>query len=107
MSGQRPEQITLNTNSGTGYVKTFFHMLLCGMVGLSIGSLISWQHARSELVEVKVIRVVKTREESTMRFADRPIPHTIVEYRQPIRQWEIPGIVGNVGDVIYELPPAH
>ena len=82
-------------------------MLLCVFVGLSIGSSISWQRYRSELLEVRVIRVVTTREDSSMRFADNPLPHTIVEYRPPIRQWAIPGVAGDVGDVIYELPPQN
>ena len=88
-------------------MKLFSQMLLCVFVGLSIGSSISWQRYRSELLEVRVIRVVTTREDSSMRFADNPLPHTIVEYRPPIRQWAIPGVAGDVGDVIYELPPQN
>lgn len=60
-----------------------------------------------ELLEVRVIRVVKSRDESSMRFAELPIPHTIVEYRPPIRQWPIPGVIGEVGDTSFELPPKH
>jgi hypothetical protein len=86
-------------------MKLFAQMLLCVIVGLSIGSSISWQQYRSELIEVRVVRVVKTREDSTMRFADNPVPHTVVEYRPPVMQFAIPGIAGDVGDVIYELPP--
>jgi hypothetical protein len=85
-------------------MKLFAQMLLCVFVGLSIGSAISWERYRSELVEVKVIRVVTTRNDSSMRFADNPLPHTIVEYRPPIKQWAVSGIAGGVGDVIYELP---
>lgn len=80
-------------------------MLLCVFVGLSIGSAISWQRHRSELLEVRIIRVVTTRDDAAMRFADNPLPHTIVEYRPPIRQWAIPGVAGEVGEVIYETPP--
>ena len=85
-------------------MKLFAKMLACVFVGLSIGSAISWNRFRSELVEVKVIRVVKTREESTMRFVNNSLPHTVVEYRY-MRQWAVPGVAGEVGDVIYELPP--
>lgn len=86
-------------------MKLFAQMLLCVFVGLSIGSSISWQRYRSELLEVRVVRVVTTREDSSMRFADNPLPHTIVEYRPPIKQWAVPGIAGGVGEAIYELPP--
>jgi hypothetical protein len=86
-------------------MKIFSQMLLCVFVGLSIGTSLSWQRYTSNLIEVKVIRVVKTREDSSMRFADNPIPHTIVEYRPPIRQWAIPGVAGDVGEIIYELLP--
>jgi hypothetical protein len=85
-------------------MKLFAQMLLCVLVGLSIGSAISWERHRSELVEVKVIRVVKNREESTIRFANNSLPHTVVEYRY-MRQWAVPGIAGEVGEAIYELPP--
>ncbi len=80
-------------------------MMACVFVGISIGSSISWQRYRSELIEVRIVRVVKTREDSTMRFADNPVPHTVVEYRPPIKQFAIPGIAGEVGEIIYELPP--
>ena len=86
-------------------MKLFAQMLACVFVGLSIGGSISWQRYRSELLEVRVIRVVKTREDSSMRFAENPVPHTIVEYRPPVRQWAIPGVASKVGEVIYELPP--
>ena len=86
-------------------MKLFAQMLLCVFVGLSLGSAISWQRYRSELLEVRILRVVKTREESSMRFADHSLPHTIVEYRPPIRQFAVPGIAGEVGEIIYELPP--
>lgn len=33
------------------------------------------------------------------------MPHTVVEFRPAIKQWAVPGIAGDVGDVIYELPP--
>ena len=85
-------------------MKLFAQMLACVFVGLSIGSAISWQRYRSELVEVKVVRVVTKREESTIRFANESLPHTVVEYRY-FRQWSVPGIAGDVGEVIYELPP--
>lgn len=88
-------------------MKLFAQMLACVFVGLSIGSAISWNRYRSELVEVKVIRVVKTRDDLSMRFADNPLPHTVVEYRPPIRQWAVPGVAGEVGEIIYELPPAQ
>ena len=81
-------------------------MMLCVFVGVSIGSSISWQRHRSELIEVRIIRVVKNREESSMRFADKSLPYTIVEHRPPIKQFAIPGIAGEVGDIIFELPPA-
>lgn len=87
-------------------MKLFAQMLLCVFVGLSIGSAVSWQRYRSELLEVKVIRVVRNRDESSMRFANTSLPHTIVEYRPPVKQWAVPGISGEVGEVIYELPPA-
>jgi hypothetical protein len=86
-------------------MKLFSQMLACVFVGLSIGTAISWQRYTSELIEVKVIRVVKTRDESSMRFTDNSLPHTIVEYRPPIKQFAVPGIAGEVGEVIYELPP--
>lgn len=79
-------------------------MFACVIVGLSIGSAISWQKARSELVEVKVIRVVKNREESTMRFVNMSLPHTVVEHRY-VRYWAVPGVAGEVGEHIFELPP--
>jgi hypothetical protein len=85
-------------------MKLFAQMLVCVFVGLSIGSAVSWQRYRSELVEVKVVRVVKTRDESTIRFANNSLPHTVVEYRY-MRQWAVPGIAGDIGEVIYELPP--
>ena len=88
-------------------MKLFAQMLLCVFVGLSIGSAISWQRYTSELIEVKVIRVVTTRDDSSMRFANNSLPHTIVEYRPPIKQFAIPGIAGEVGEVIYELPPEN
>lgn len=87
-------------------MKLFAQMLACVFVGLSIGSAISWNRYRSELVEVKVIRVVKTREDLTMRFENNSLPHTVVEYRY-MRQWAVPGVAGEVGDIIYELPPAQ
>lgn len=80
-------------------------MLLCVFVGLSTGSSISWQRYRSELLEVRVIRVVTTRKDSSMRFANKALPHTIVEYRPPMFQFAVDGIAGEVGEVIYELPP--
>ena len=86
-------------------MKLFAQMLLCVFVGFAISSSISLHRYRSELLEVRVIRVVTTREDSSMRFAGNPIPHTIVEYRPPIKQWAIPGVAGEVGDIIYELPP--
>lgn len=86
-------------------MKLFAKMLLCVFVGLLIGSAISWQQYQSELLEVRVIRVVTNREDSSMRFTNNALPHTIVEYRPPIKQWAVPGIAGDVGEVIYELPP--
>jgi hypothetical protein len=85
-------------------MKLFAQMLACALVGLSIGSAISWERHRSELVEVKVIRVVTNREESTIRFANNSLPHTVVEYRY-MRQWAGPGVAGEVGEAIYEMPP--
>ena len=86
-------------------MKLFAQMFACVFVGLSLGSVISWQRFRSKLVEVKVVRVVKTRDDSSMRFTNNALPHTIVEYRPPIKQWAIHGIAGDVGEIIYELPP--
>lgn len=88
------------------FMKLFAQMLACVFVGLSLGSAISWNRYRSQLLEVKVIRVVKTRDESSMRFANNSLPHTIVEYRPPIRHWAVSGIAGAVGESIYEIPPA-
>lgn len=85
-------------------MKLFFQMLLCVLLGVSVGLSISWQKHRSELVEVKVLRVVRTREESTMRYVNMSLPHTVVEHRY-VRYWAVPGIAGEVGEVIYELPP--
>lgn len=86
-------------------MKLFLQMLACVFFGITIGILTSWSDHQSKLIEVKVIRVVRTREESSMRFANKALPHTIVEYRPPIKQFAIPGIAGDVGEVIYELPP--
>jgi hypothetical protein len=86
-------------------MKLFAQMLLCVFVGLSIGSAISWQRYRSELLEVRILRVVTSCKDSSMRFADKSMPHTVVEFRPAIKQWAVPGIAGDVGDVIYELPP--
>lgn len=88
-------------------MKLFAQMLSCVFVGLSLGSAISWQRHRSKLLEVRVIKVVETRDQSSMRFSDHSIPHTIVEFRPPIKQWAVPGIAGNVGDILFELPPVE
>lgn len=81
-------------------------MLACVFVGLSIGCAISWESHRSKLLEVRVVRVVETRDQSSMRFSDHSIPHTIVEFRPPVKQWAIDGILGDVGDVIHEIAPS-
>lgn len=86
-------------------MKLFLQMLSCVLFGTTIGLLTSWSNHQSRLIEVRVIRVVKTRDESSMRFANNSLPHTIVEYRPPIKQFAVPGIAGEVGEVIYELPP--
>lgn len=86
-------------------MKLFAQMLLCVLVGVSLGSAISWERHRSKLLEVRVIRVVESRNQSSMRFSSDSVPHTIVEFRPPIKQWAVPGIAGNVGDVLFELPP--
>ena len=88
-------------------MKLFLQMLACVLFGTTIGALASWSDHQLKLIEVKVIRVVKTREESSMRFANAALPHTIVEYRPPIKQFAVPGIAGEVGEVIYELPPQN
>jgi len=90
---------------GDEEMKLFAQMLLCVFVGVSIGLSVTWERHRSKLLEVTIIRVVKTREESSMRFASRTLPHTIVEYRPPIKQFAVDGIAGKVGEVIYEEPP--
>jgi hypothetical protein len=86
-------------------MKMFLQMLICVFFGVTIGVLSSWSDHQSKLIEVRVIRVVKTREDSSMRFVNNLLPHTIVEYRPPIKQFAVPGIAGEVGEVIYELPP--
>jgi len=88
-------------------MKLFAQMLACVFVGVSLGSAISWERHRSKLLEVRVIRVVQSRDQSSMRFVETSLPHTIVEFRPPIKQWAVPGIAGNVGDVLFELPPVE
>lgn len=95
-----------NRISDPGGMKLFAQMLSCVFVGLSLGSAISWQRHRSKLLEVRVIKVVETRDQSSMRFSDHSIPHTIVEFRPPVKQWAIDGILGDVGDVIHEIAPS-
>ena len=88
-------------------MKLFAQMLACVFVGVSLGSAISWERHRSKLIEVRVIKVVESRDQSSMRFSADSLPHTIVEFRPPIKQWAVPGIAGNVGDVLFELPPVE
>lgn len=87
-------------------MKLFFPMLASVLVGAVLGSSLSWQRHQSHLLEVRVIRVVKTDAESTMRFASNSLPHTVVEHRPPVMQFALPGVAGDVGDVIYVLPPS-
>ena len=82
-------------------------MIMCVIFGISLGMLINWQKHQLELLEVRVIRVVQSRDQSSMRFVETSLPHTIVEFRPPIKQWAVPGIAGNVGDVVFELPPVE
>jgi hypothetical protein len=89
--------------SDPGCMKLFAQMLACVLVGLCIGSAISWERHSAKLLEV---RVVETRDQSSMRFAGNSLPHTIVEHRSPIKQWAVSGILGDVGEIVYELPPA-
>ena len=86
-------------------MKLFGQMFFCVLIGIIIGAAFQYSERQRQLVEVSIERVVTSPEDHAMRFADLETPYTVLVYRPPQQRWAVPGIAGEVGDVVYGLPP--
>lgn len=86
-------------------MKLFSQMFFCVLIGVAIGSALQYSERQRQMVEVVIERVVTSQEDQSMRFADTPPPYTILAYRSPEQRWTVPGIAGEVRDVVWAVPP--